>query len=117
MKEFKILDKIKWLLEYTDIYIFSSFPKTHLALKIKLEENMYSLIDNCIRANVNKGNIRNKYQKEILINISLVDYYIGVILDKGIIKKKRFNSFITCLNEIRKMTYGWINNETKEQPL
>lgn len=114
MNEFKIFEKIKWLLDYAENYIFTSFPKTHLALKIKLEENLYSLIENCIRANVNKGNIRNKYQKEILTNISLIDYYIGSILDKKIIKKKRFDAFINCLNEIRKMTYGWINNEEKE---
>ena len=81
MKEFKILDKIKWLLDYAESYMFSSFPKIHLALKIKLEENMYALIENCIRANLNKGNIRNKYQKEILTNISLIDYYAGSILD------------------------------------
>lgn len=113
VKEFKILDKVKWLLDYAEVYMFSSFPKIHLALKIKLEDNMYSLIENCIRANLNKGNIRSKYQKEILTNIALIDYYAGVILDKGIVKKKRFDSFINCLNEIRKMTYGWINNEEK----
>ena len=117
MKDFKILDKVKWLLDYAENYVFTSFPKIHLALKIKLEDNMYSLIENCIRANLNKGNIRSKYQKEILTNISLIDYYIGRILDKGIIKKKRFDSFINCLNEIRKMTYGWINNEEKESSI
>ena len=53
MQEFKILDKVKWLLDYAEIYMFSSFPKVHLALKIKLEENMYSLIENIIRANLN----------------------------------------------------------------
>lgn len=114
MHEFQILNKIKWLLNYSENYIFCSFPKVHLALKIKLEENLYSLIENSIRANLNKGNIRSKYQREMLTNVSLIDYYIGVILDKGIIKKQRFTSFITCLNEIRRMVYGWINSETKE---
>ena len=47
MKEFKILDKVKWLLDYGENYVFTSFPKIHLALKIKLEDNMYSLIENC----------------------------------------------------------------------
>ncbi len=114
MNELKILDKIKWLLEYTEEYIFPSFPKVHLALKIKLEENLYSLIENCIRANINKGNIRNKYQKELLTNIYLIDYYIGSILDKKIIKKKRFDSFVNCLNDIKKMTYGWLNYEEEK---
>lgn len=114
MREFKILDKVKWLLNYSETYIFASFPKIHLALKIKLEENMYSLIENTIRANLNKGNIRSKYQKEMLTNISLIDYYIGSIYEKGIIKKKRFDAYLNALNEIRKMCYGWINNEKDE---
>lgn len=82
MNEFKILDKVKWLVNYSETYIFVCFPKVHLALKIKLEENLYSLIENVIRANYNKGNIRSKYQNEILANISLVDYYIGFIYEK-----------------------------------
>ena len=115
MNNFLLLEKSKWLIRYSNIYIFPNFPKIHLALKIKLEENLYSLIDNIIRANINKGNIRNKHQKEILVIISLLDFYIGEIYNKKIIKKKRFVSFISCLNEIRKMTYGWIESEKKEQ--
>lgn len=114
MQEFKILDKVKWLINYSENYIFPSFPKVHLALKIKLEENLYSLIENTIKSNLNKGNIRSKYQKEMLTNICLIDFYIGCILDKKIIKKVRFNAFVNALNEIRKMTYGWVNSEEKK---
>lgn len=114
MNEFKILEKVKWLISYVDTYVYLSFPKIHLGLKIKLEDNLYSLIENIIRANLNKGNIRTKYQKEMLINISMIDYYAGEIYEKKIIKKKRFVSFINALNEIRMMSYGWINNEKNE---
>ena len=54
MNEFLLLNKIKALNMYTEQYIFSSFPKKDLALKIILEENLYSLVEFTIKANVNK---------------------------------------------------------------
>lgn len=111
MNEFILLSKIKWLINYSDKYILSNFPKVHISLKIKLQDNLYDLLENAIRANINKGNIRNKYQKEILVNLSILDYYIGLMLERTIIKKNRFNSFINALLDIRKITYGWIENE------
>ena len=114
VSEFQLLNKIEHLNHYADKYILSSFPKVHLALKIKLENNLYGLVENTIRANINKGSIRNKYQKEILINVSLIDYYLTLVLHKNLIQKKRFIAFTRALSEIRKMTYGWMSSEEKE---
>ena len=82
-------------------------------IKNVLENNLYNLLENCIRANINKGNIRNKYQNEMLVSINLLDFYIGEALDKKIIKKNRFNSFVNAINEIRKMTISWSIYEEK----
>lgn len=114
MNELKIVSKTKWLINYFEIYIFSTIPKSLLVIRFKIEENLYSLIENISKANINKGNLRNKYQKEILFNISMIDFYIGLLLDKSIIKKRKFNSVINAINEIRMMTYGWISSEKKE---
>lgn len=111
MNEFIILNKIKWLISYTENYIYLYFNKDKYILKSKIEDNLYNLLENCIRANINTGNIRSKYQKEMLVNIILLDYYIGESKSKKIIKSKRFNSFVNCLSEIRKMTISWSNNE------
>lgn len=115
MNELVIFNKIKWLISYSDKYVFNSFTKVHINLKIRYQDRLYSLLENCIRSNTNIGNIRVKYQKEMLIDISLIDYYIGEAYDKKIIKKNRFSSVINSLNEIRKMTYSWsiINEEKK----
>lgn len=64
MKDFIIYNKVKWLIDYTDVYIINSYSKVRISIKIK-----------------------------------------------KIIKKNRFNSFINCLNEIRKMVLSWCNNE------
>ena len=49
----------------------------------------------------------------MLVNVMLLDFYIGDAFDKKIIKKNRFNSFVNAINEIRKMTISWSNNEEK----
>lgn len=110
--EFTLLNKIKWLQLYAEKYIFVSFPKMELALKIRMETYLYALIENVIKANINKGNVRKKYQLELLSDVFLIDYFIGIIYEKKIITKKRFESFITALNEIKKMVYKWMQNET-----
>ena len=45
----KILDFEKHKMEYL------------VDIKNVLENNLYNLLENCIRANINKGNIRSKY--------------------------------------------------------
>ena len=69
----KILDFEKHKMEYL------------VDIKNVLENNLYNLLENCIRANINKGNIRSKYQNEMLVSINLLDFYIGEALDKKII--------------------------------
>lgn len=113
MNEFLLLNKIKQLNIYTEQYIFSSFPKKDLALKIRLEENLYLLVEYTIKANVNKGNIRGKYQTELLTSIYLLDYYIGIVYEKKIILKKRFEAFLNMLLEIKKIAIKWKENEEK----
>lgn len=114
MDNFIIFNKVKWLINYTDTYILNSFNKVHNSIKVRLQDNLYGLMDNLIRNSVNVGNIRSKYLKEMLINIYLLDLYIGISLEKKIIKKKRFNSFVNSLNELKKMINSWSMNEKKK---
>ena len=113
MKEFILLNKIRQLNMYTEQYIFSSFPKKDMALKIRLEENLYYLVEYTIKANINKGNIRGKYQTDLITAIYLLDYYIGITYEKKIIIKKRFEAFLTLLLEIKKIALAWKENEEK----
>lgn len=109
MNELKIFEKIKSLIKYANQYVLTSFPKVHTSLRISFQNNLYSLLENCIRANVNEGNIRGKYQKEMLINLHLLDFFLEEISTYKIIKANQYNAMIVRLNEIRKMTIGWSN--------
>lgn len=111
MKEFKLLNKARYLLRYLEENIIVNIPKVFTSYRKGLEDNLINLNENIIRANINNGNIRNKYQKEILVNISMIDMYLDILLELNVISKKKFMIVIRMLNEIKKMTTGWIDNE------
>lgn len=114
MDEFKLLNKSRYLLRYIEENILVNIPKVFTNYRKGLEDSVINLIYNIIRANVNNGNIRNKYQKEALVDIQVIDMYLDILLELNIISKKKFMSIIRMLNEIRKMTLGWIESEKKK---
>ena len=111
MQDFKLLNKSKMLLKYLEEYVLVNIPKVHSSYRVGLENNIIELNCNIIRANINTGSIRNKYQNEILVNIAMIDLYLDLLLDIKIISRKKFMVIIRMLNEIRKMANGWILSE------
>lgn len=107
MSKLLLQSKCEKLIKYSDIYVMSSFPKDKMALKIRYENQLLELLENIVRANFNKGNIRAKYITDCLVNISLIDSYIGVIYDYKIIIKKRFLTVVNMLSELNKMVHAW----------
>lgn len=60
MNELIVYSKWKDFISYIDLYVFSSFPKYKLSLKIKFEQEMYGLLENITKANVDKATILDK---------------------------------------------------------
>lgn len=108
MDDFKLLNKSKLLLKYMESNILVNIPKVYSSYRRGIEDNVIALNYNIIKANINTGSIRNKYQKEVLVSISMIDLYLDILLELNIINKKKFMTIIGILNEIRKMTNGWI---------
>ena len=116
--KFILLNKEKAFLIYYEQYVLPALPKNETTIKIKLTDEIYKLIENTIRVNVNKGNIRNKYINETKVNVMMIDFYLGTIYAKKIIIKKRFLSCVRSLTEIRNILYSLENqNEVKETSL
>ena len=111
MEEFKLLNKSKMLLKYVESNILINIPKMHSSYRKGIEDNMIQLNYNIIKANINTGSIRSKYQKEVLVNIGMIDLYLDLLLDINVINKKKFMVIIRMLNEIRKMANSWILSE------
>ena len=111
MEDFKILNKSKLLFRYIEENICNNIPKIYSNYRNGLMDNVVNLNYYIIKANINDGNIRNKYQKEVLVCIGMIDLYLGILLDINVISKKKYMTVIRMLNEIRRMTIGWISNE------
>ena len=111
MNDFKLLNKSKLLLKYLESNILVNIPKVYSCYRRGIEENTIALNYNIIKANINTGSIKSKYQKEILVNISMIDLYLDLLLELDIINKNKFMVIVRMLNEIRKMTNGLISYE------
>lgn len=115
MDEFKILNKSKILFKYVEEYVCINIPKVYKVYREGLINNIIDLNRNIIKANINTGSIRKKYQKEVLVDISMIDLYLDILVHSGCINKKRFIKSITMLNEIKKMVIGLIESEKNKQ--
>ena len=115
MEKFQILRKSQSLFQYIRRYIAISIPKIHSTYRLKLDEYLILLNENIIKANLNVKNvrIREKYQKEALSNIAMIELLIRILKEEGIISGKRFLVVVNNLNEINKMLYGWINEKER----
>ena len=109
-----IIRKVKQTIDYFD-KIISNFPNSEYVIKNNIADNMYNILELCYFANVNSGNIRNKYQKEIIVKIMMLDYYFNTSYKKEIITYKKYKTVSKFLLDIRKMMYGWMNYEKKEK--
>lgn len=110
MQSFNLINKANALYDYSFTYILNGLPNKAKTYRIALENELYEFIHNIYRANINYDSekIRNKYQKEALVNLSTLDLIIGIIGKRKYIKMKRVNGFLGILNDTKKMLYGWM---------
>lgn len=111
MDKLVLYNKAQFLYIYVNTYVLSSFPKVHVHYKIKLEDTLSSLIENITYANFNNGNIRKKYIKDVLVNISIIDFYVGIMYKLKIIKIDRYKRILKLNDELKALTFGWMKNE------
>ena len=107
--EFKLLNKVTELDRYIRNNIIPTIPSVHRDLKIHLLDESYSLVKTLLQSSFNKGNIRNKYINDLIINISLLDYLLGEIGEINNNKKKCLVA-IKLLSDVKNMVYAWKSN-------
>ena len=113
MQSFKLINKANELYDYSFTYILNKLPGKAKTFRIALETELYELVHNIYRANINYDSerIRNKYQKEALVNLIAIDMMMGIIEKRRYIKIKRVRGFLSILNDTKKMMYGWIKEK------
>ena len=107
---FVVINKANELYDYAFRYIINNLSGKANIFRNALENELYLLIKNIYRANINvdTSRIRNKYQKEALVNISTLDLIIGLIGKRRYVKIKRVHGFLSILNDEKKLIYGWM---------
>lgn len=109
--EFKLLSNSEKTIDYINKQLIN-YPKCEVVLKNNIEKTMYLLIENIISYRIeDTTRIKMKYLKDLVIKISMLDYYMRVSYKKKIISSKKYESISNFLIEIRKIAYGVIRSE------
>lgn len=111
MNDFKIVKNIK-LFIYSLDNIVINIPNKDKVIKEKLYNTSYDILYLVYRCNYKSEN-KNEYYKDILSNISMLDFYLERGLKNKYINNKVCEKLSNNLLIIMKMIYGWIKSESK----
>ena len=110
---FALLNNSKKTIAYINKQLIN-YPKSEVVLKQNIEHNMYEIIELIFSYSINDvERIKVKYLKDLIIKLSMLDFYVANSIKKRIISKKKFESTSMYIIEIRKIAYGLIKNVIK----
>jgi len=110
---FALLNNSKKTISYINKQLIN-YPKSEVVLKQNIEKNMYEIIELIFSYSISDiERIKIKYLKDLIIKLSMLDFYIATSFEKRIISKKRFESTTMFIIEIRKIAYGLVKNVVK----
>ena len=111
MNDFMIIKNIKLFIYNLDNIVIN-IPNKDRILKDRLYNTSYDILYLVYRCNYNL-NDKKEYYKDILSNISMLDFYLERCLKNKYINNKVCEKLSKDLLKITKMIYGWIRNESK----
>ena len=109
MNDFMIMKNIK-LFIYSLDGIAVNIPNKEKILKDRLYNDSYMILYLVYRCNYNSNNKR-EYYKDILSNISMLDFYLEKCLKNKYINSRTCEKLSNELLRITKMIYGWVKSE------
>lgn len=109
--DFVIIKNIK-LFIYSLDGIVVNIPNRDKVIKDRLYNTSYDILYLVYRCNFNSEN-KEEYYKDILSNISMIDFYLERCLKCKYINNKVCEKMSKDLLKITKMIYGWIKSENK----
>lgn len=103
--KFIIANKTKQLISSLNEIIIN-YPRSEYVLKDRIINTGYDLLELIYLANTKED--RLDIQKEIIVKICMLDFYLETSYSKKIISVKKLKSISLKLNEIKKLIYGWV---------
>ena len=115
-ENFKILNNSKKTINYIN-KLLVNYPKKEVILKQNIERNNYEIIQLIYYYVVNKDSKRiyEKYLKDLIVKLSMLDYYMLNSYQNKIISTKKYNVISNYIIEIRKMVYGILKSEKVQE--
>ena len=93
----------------TNEYIYKmlvNFPNKDTVLKNYLERELYEMVENLFSFNINDTNrVKEKYLKDYLINLSMINYLMHQAFIKKYISYKQSTSVGKIITDLKKMTF------------
>jgi hypothetical protein len=105
-----VITRIKKTIIYLD-GVVENFPNKELVLKDSLKSTIFNLLEIAYMANVSTDNDRLECQRNLLVKMKMLDFYIKISFDKKYISYKRYGQIGNHLLEITKLIQGWIKSE------
>lgn len=111
MNDFRIVKNIKLFIYNLDGIVIN-IPNRDKIIKDRLYNTSYEVLYLVYKCNYNSEK-RVEYYKDILSNISMLDFYLERCLKNKYINNKMCQKLSSDLLSITKMIYGWIKSESK----
>ena len=106
-------DKLILLKEYKlfmDRYegIIYNLDNSFRDIKTRIINSMYDILENIYYCNMLEVNKRKNYQRKILVNIKMLDYYFYKLLKCKVITDNHYEKITKNLITILKLTLEWM---------
>ncbi len=106
---FILLNKVKKTNDYIN-KVLVNCPKKEVVLKSNLEVCLYKSIELLFYYKCNIGKVKEKNLKDFIVNLSMIDYYMGICYKRKIINKRKYEVIVNFIIEIRKISYGLLKS-------
>ena len=91
-----------------------NFPKKDIVLRNYLESNLYKLVENLFAFNINDTlRIKEKYLKEYLINLSMINYLMHQAFMKRYISYQKSTKVANILIDLKKIAVSILKGYLK----
>lgn len=77
-------------------------------IKTRVINTMFNILNDIYYVNLLEVNKRKNYQRKIISNIKILDYYFYLLLKYHGLIDKHYNSISSNLMTILKLMYGWM---------
>ena len=101
--DFILLNKTYQTIEFIN-KILENFPKKEVSVKSYLEKVMFDMLECLFSFNINESKkIREKYIKDYLVKLSMVNYFMHISFHKKCITYKQSEQIAKYLLDLKKI--------------